>query len=156
MKKIFRFYPQIIYVHASTYLEIYDLVINNDDTYKSYLEQFDEIKSRYADIPDPDHSEVWYSSLITVGTYKQGNSGNDNAIAEMLAENVRLLLRMADDYPALSEEEVKSKRKSWLIIPMGLLKMAVFLLICSRNLLVRKLLRISLIRCSSVRHITDY
>lgn len=139
-----------------TYLEIYDLVINNDDTYKSYLEQFDEIKSHYADIPDTDHSETWDSSLIIVSTYKHGNSGNDNAIAEMLAENVRLMLRMADEYPALSEEEVESKRKSWLIIPMGLLKMAVFLLICSRNLLVRKLLRISLIRCSSVRHITDY
>lgn len=94
-----------------TYLEIYDLVINNDDTYKSYLEQFDEIKSYYADIPDIDHSETWDSSLIIVSTYKQGNSGNDNAIAEMLAENVRLMLRMADEYPALSEEEVESKRQ---------------------------------------------
>lgn len=94
-----------------TYLEIYDLVINNDDTYKSYLEQFDEIKSRYAAIQDTDHSEVWYSSLITVGTYKQGNSRNDDATAEMLAENVRLMLRMADEYPALSEEEVESKRQ---------------------------------------------
>lgn len=94
-----------------TYLEIYDLVINNDDTYKSYLEQFDEIKSRYADIPDTDHSETWYSSLITVDTYKLSNSGNDDATAEMLAENVRLMLRMADEYPTLSEEEVESKRQ---------------------------------------------
>lgn len=94
-----------------TYLKIYDLVINNDDTYKSYLEQFDEIKSHYADIPDTDHSETWDSSLITVSTYKQDNFGNDNAIAEMLAEDVRLMLRMADEYPALSEEEVESKRQ---------------------------------------------
>ena len=29
----------------------------------------------------------------------------------MLAENVRLMLRMADEYLALSEEEVESKRQ---------------------------------------------
>lgn len=94
-----------------TYLEVYDLVIDNDDTYKSYINQFQDIKDSYADIPDMEYSETWYSDLITVGTYKQGKTGDDDDFAEMLAENVRLMLSMADEYPALAEEDIERKQQ---------------------------------------------
>lgn len=93
-----------------TYLEIYDLVINDDDTYKSYLSEFDNIRNKYDNLKNLEHSEDWYSSLLTVSTYKQSGVSDDAATAEMLAENVDLMLRMADEYPELNSEQQETKR----------------------------------------------
>lgn len=93
------------------YLEIYNLVINNDYTYKTYINKFKEIKNHFNDIKDMEYPKTWYSDLIGVGTYKQCNSKDDDRIAKMLAENVELMLNMAYKYPILNKEEVKIKQQ---------------------------------------------
>lgn len=94
-----------------SYLELYDVVVDNDDTYNEHLEAFKEANAKYDDLEDTPHEEAWFTKLITVCEYKKTGISDDDRTAAMLIDNVKLLLEMSDEYPALAPEKAEAKRK---------------------------------------------
>ncbi len=90
-------------------IEYYDLVVEKDLIYKSYMERFQSIKDKYAYLPDMKLKECWYDSLKPVCTAKKTSDSEDRVIFSIFKENLDLLVEMEKAYETLSLNDMKAK-----------------------------------------------
>jgi hypothetical protein len=100
-----------IYVQQkrSFLIEYYDLVKEKNSLYKSYMDKFQNIKDKYAALPDMELKECWYDSLKTVCTAKKISALQDDAILSAFTENVNLFIDMEHSSECLSENDMAIK-----------------------------------------------
>lgn len=95
--------------NRKSYLEFYDVVKEKDEQYNELLNAISEVHANYSHLEDITTSEAWYQHLLTVTTYKAGNSESDADLEKMLVDSVHVYLEKSKHFPALSEEEKSEK-----------------------------------------------
>lgn len=95
--------------NRTAYLEIYDLVLEQDDDYAALLTELGAVREEYSNIETVTPSEAWYDSLKTEGFYKKGTKADDEALIEMLEKGLDKVMAYGQTLPELNDEEHASK-----------------------------------------------
>jgi len=95
--------------NRKSYLELYDLVKEKDDTYTKWLSLYDGMRSEYTDLEDFEASKAWYEHLISIASYKAGKTGNDKRLKGIMLDYVKIYMNQVKSYPALDEAERSEK-----------------------------------------------
>lgn len=89
-----------------SYLECYDLVLNQDDKYRNFLNTLGKVKEKYKDLDNFKPSPAWYDSLGRTGIY---GKGPDTREEEALEDWLEAVLSYGDEKTVLSFEEKQRK-----------------------------------------------
>lgn len=95
----------------TAYLEIYDLVLEQDEDYKEMLSDLGAIRESYSGLETVTPSEAWYDSLKTEGFYKKGTKADDDALIEMLEKGLERVMVYGQSLSEISGEERTQKVK---------------------------------------------
>lgn len=95
--------------NRKAYLEFYDVVETKDEDYNMLLAALSDTIKKYDNIKDITATPAWYAPLLTVTTYKGGGFDTDEALTNMLTDNLAVYLEHAKKIPYLSEEEKAKK-----------------------------------------------
>ncbi len=93
-----------------SYLEFYNLVESQDDTYKSLVAALDAVQAKYAHLENLEVSTAWYDDLLTSCNYKSGTSKDDAELEQMLIDGVSAYLTESENFPLLTAEEKAVKK----------------------------------------------
>ena len=107
--------------NRTCYLEFYDLVAEQDDAYRQLLEDLTEAHNKYESLSDAEVSEAWYSSLLTVGAYKNGKMRDDAALKDLMLDTLKVYEHHADQLPILTNEKKQEKIKITMEYTDGLI-----------------------------------
>lgn len=90
--------------NRTAYLEVYDLVLEQDEEYAALLEQLGAVRADYDSIETVTPSAAWYDSLKTEGFYKKGKKADDDALIEMMHRGLDSVMIYSSALPELDEE----------------------------------------------------
>lgn len=108
--------------NRKSYIEIYDVVANKDDSYHQLLTTLSNVFKKYDHMENVETSETWYSNLLTVAAYKAGKAADDADMQKMLLDSLDAYIAHAKALPALTEEEKSEKMKITLEYTNGLVE----------------------------------
>lgn len=95
--------------NRTAYMEFYDLVAQKDDTYNALLMALDDAIAGYDHLENAEATPAWYADLLTVTAYKNGGTGEDAALEQMLVDCLDIYLAHGRELPALTEAERAEK-----------------------------------------------
>ena len=95
--------------NRTVYVEFYDMVARQDALYATLLEDLDAAISMYHQLEDAQITTTWYSSLLTVGAYKNGGFADDPMLEQMLLDCLNVYLENSKEFPMLTEDERTEK-----------------------------------------------
>ena len=108
--------------NRTSYIEVYDLVAQQDEAYTALLDELGAVISEYGDLEDADVTPAWYSSLVTKGAYKTGTAKEDQALEDMLVECLNVYLEHGKDLPNLTDAEREEKLAITMAYTDGLIE----------------------------------
>ena len=95
--------------NRKAYLEFYDVVAQKDQQYLALLDALEAVQADYEHLEDITASEAWYQHLLTVTTYKTGNTKADADLENMLVDSLKVYLTQGKEFPLLTEEQRSEK-----------------------------------------------
>lgn len=95
--------------NRKAYLEFYDVVKEKDEPYNQLLSALSDVQNSYDYLEDIETSEAWYADLLTVTSYKGGNSDVDKDIENLLVDSLHTYLEHSKQLPLLSADEKAEK-----------------------------------------------
>ena len=104
------------------YLEFYDVVKEKDDQYMQLLSGLSETISQYEHLENIEVAPAWYQHLLTVTTYKAGNTSMDTDLEKLLIDNLHTYLEQSQQFPLLADEERTVKQDITLKYTDGLIE----------------------------------
>lgn len=90
--------------NRKSYLEFYDVVAEKDDQYMQLLTDLGNVQKNFDHLNDIETTPAWYADLLTVTSYKGGDSKADAELERMLVDSLRVYLDHGKSFPLLSEE----------------------------------------------------
>lgn len=108
--------------NRKAYLEFYDVVAQKDAQYQSLLDALQGVQNNYAHLEDIETSDAWYQHLLTVTSYKGGDSKADADIQQMLVDSLHTYLTYGKEFPTLTEEQREEKRSITVEYTDGLIQ----------------------------------
>ena len=83
------------------YLEFYDVVREKDEQYNELLSALTKVQSKYEHLENITPSAAWYEHLLTVTSYKAGDSGADMELQGMLVDSLAAYLEQSKQFALL-------------------------------------------------------
>ena len=95
--------------NRTAYLEFYDLVPQKDDAYSALLTELEAAIGTYSHLENAEATPAWYAPLLTVTAYKNGSTGDDQALESLLTDCLEVYLEHSATLPELTPEERSEK-----------------------------------------------
>lgn len=108
--------------NRKSYIEIYDLSANKDESYNQLLTSLSDVLKKYEHIEDVETTETWYTDLLGAAAYKAGKTENDADLKAMLTDTIDSYIAHAKQLPLLTEEEKAEKLTITLEYTNGLVE----------------------------------
>jgi hypothetical protein len=108
--------------NRKSYLEFYDVVAEKDDQYLKLLEDLAAVQKNYDHLQNIETTPAWYQHLLTVTSYKGGDSKADKDLVAMLVDSLHVYLENGKTFPLLSEEEAAEKQRITVEYTDGLIE----------------------------------
>ncbi len=91
------------------YVEFYDLVAEKNHVYMAWMDRYEDLRTKYADLSDSNAASGWYDEFITVAIYKDATNKEDARIRGLLNDAVTTYMKQTGTYRLLEESEVPAK-----------------------------------------------
>jgi hypothetical protein len=108
--------------NRKAYLEFYDVVAEKDQQYLQLLDGLADVKKNYSHLKDIETTPAWYADLLTVTSYKGGDSKADAQLQGMLVDSLHVYLEHGKSFPLLSEEDRAQKTAITVAYTDGLIE----------------------------------
>lgn len=95
--------------NRKAYLEFYDVVAEKDQQYLELLNALKDVQKNYDHLENIETTPAWYQHLLTVTSYKGGDSKCDADLQQMLVDSVHTYLTYGKEFPTLTEEQREEK-----------------------------------------------
>ncbi|MBQ9340879.1 MAG: hypothetical protein IJT81_00705 [Lachnospiraceae bacterium] len=93
------------------YAEFYDLTEIIDDTYRSWINKYNEIIKKYSSLTDFSAKGAWYDNILTAKGYKTFKKNDDAIFINLYEELLREYTAQINAYPVLDEASAIAKTK---------------------------------------------